>query len=71
MTLIVFDAAEQDVAEIRAFLQGRRPGLGERFLNEFERSLNRIRQFPERYALYSRRVRLCPLRVFRAGIITA
>jgi hypothetical protein len=40
MTLIVFDAAQQDVAELGAFLEARRPGLGEKFLSEFERGLN-------------------------------
>ncbi len=68
MKLVVLETAERDVADITAFLECRESGLGNRFVLEFQRALNRIKEFPERYSLYSRRIRLCPLRVFRAGI---
>lgn len=67
-TMVVVDPAEQDVADIRDFLEVRRQGFGDKFVFEFHKSLKRIEQFPERYELYSRRIRLCPMRRFKAGI---
>lgn|SRR5262245_35206344 len=65
---VVLDPAEQDVTEIRDFYEARRQGLGDKFVLEFQKSLTRIEQFPERYELYSRRIRLCPIKKFKAGI---
>lgn len=68
MKIILLDPAEDDLLAHYLFFEGRREGLGEDFLEEFLRSAERIEQFPERYAVYFGRHRLCPLRRFKVGI---
>jgi len=53
---------------IRDYLESQRPGLGEEFLEELSKASGRIEQFPQRYAMYNKLHRLCPMHRFKIGI---
>lgn len=68
MMIIILDPAEKEIEEMHDFLESRRPGLGEKFLVQIEKALDRIGESPRSYAKYFRNIRLCPLGRFKHGL---
>jgi plasmid stabilization system protein ParE len=59
--------SEQDDAA--AYYESQKPGLGLEFLDEVERAIERIRQFPNAWQKASRRSRRCRLYRFPYGLV--
>jgi len=55
--LIVRPEAERDLSEAYEWYEAQVPGLGAQFVEEFERTLESIQQFPEKQAAIYRDVR--------------
>ena len=56
--------AEADLAEARAFYEGRRGGLGDEFLESFEDTLRSIETSPEAFSVVHRQLRRTLMRRF-------
>jgi plasmid stabilization system protein ParE len=68
MNFVILESAENDVIEIWDYYEQQQEGLGERFLDEFERAADGIRRFPRMYEVVFGAIRLCPTRKFPYGI---
>ncbi len=66
--IIVLAGAEWDLEDWQDFFEARQTGLGEKFILAFRLGVERIAQFPRRYAKHWRNVRVCPLRPFHIGV---
>lgn len=55
--LSIHEAAEAEINEAADFYDARIPGLGDTFLDEIERAIGRISEFPEAAPLIQGRVR--------------
>ena len=69
MTYRFLSPAEQDVAEALAYYEEAVPGLGMEFLDELERTLQRILLQPEAWTALSEDHRRCRMRRFPYGVI--
>jgi ParE toxin of type II toxin-antitoxin system, parDE len=58
-----------EFAEAVRHYETQRPGLGDEFAAEVQRTIERILQYPEAWSLLSRRTRRCPTNRFPYGII--
>jgi plasmid stabilization system protein ParE len=61
--------ARVEFAEAVRHYETQRPGLGDEFAAEVQRTIDRILQYPEAWSLLSRRTRRCPTNRFPYGII--
>jgi plasmid stabilization system protein ParE len=62
--LIIAPEAEQDIAEVYAWCEGRRAGLGEEFLSCVDACIETIHRTPEMYAVVQENYRRALLRRF-------
>ena len=69
MTYRLLTPARQDLAEAVAYYEKAIPGLGLEFLDEVERTINRILRQPDAWARVSDRHRRCLTRRFPYGVI--
>lgn len=69
MKLSFLPYAEAELDEAIVYLESEQAELGERFRREIIKSLNRIIDYPEAYALLRSRLRRCLLKGFPYGII--
>lgn len=58
---LVLARAEWDLEDFHDYFENEQEGVVAKFIDAFQRGLDRIDQFPERYARYLRAVRICPL----------
>jgi plasmid stabilization system protein ParE len=68
-TAVLRPAAQKDVAEGDAWYEEKRPGLGDRFLLEVQRSLDRILENPRGYQRIHKEFRQLPLSHFPYVIV--
>jgi plasmid stabilization system protein ParE len=68
MRLIYHPAAEAEILEAVQFYERRVPGLGERFLHEFETAIDEIQKGPERWRVVEGDLRRFVMRRFPYGI---
>lgn len=61
--------AEREIEDALAWYDGMSQRLGDEFLKELEQSLDRIRNFPEAWAIFSTNTRRCRLQKFPYGIV--
>lgn len=71
MTYTFLSPAQSELAEAIAYYEAAVPGLGSRFLNEVERTIQRILSQPEAWTKVSEMQRRCRTRRFPYGIIYA
>ena len=69
MTYRFLSPAQQDLAEAVEYYERAVPGLGLAFLEEIERTVNRILLFPEAWTKVSERHRRCRTRRFPYGLL--
>lgn len=69
MRIRFLDVAQAEFDEAVAHYNQERPGLGNEFLTEVLKSLDRIARFPKAWRPLSKRTRRCQLRRFPYGII--
>jgi hypothetical protein len=65
----MFRAARDELAEAIAHYDGERANLGDEFLDEFVRAVERIRSWPEAWPRASRNSRRCRLNRFPYGVV--
>jgi plasmid stabilization system protein ParE len=68
MRLIYHPDAEAELLEAAQFYEQRVPGLGDRFLNEFDATVAEIQQAPERWPVIEGDLRRHVMRRFPYGI---
>ena len=66
--IIILDPAEEDLKQIFHWYEKQQTGLGLRFLLEFEKSVERIQDFPESNAKVYRHFRMAQLAKFPYGV---
>lgn len=64
LPIVLRREASQDVEQARDYLESKRPGLGQAFLNRLKESLDRIGRAPELYSVLWQTVRAARLRKF-------
>jgi hypothetical protein len=64
MDVVFLAPARAEFAEAVAYYNTQRDGLGEEFAEEVQRTIARISEYPEAWALLSRRTRRCPMNRF-------
>jgi len=69
MTYRLLAVAEAELSDAAVWYESQAPGLGQEFLDEFERTIQRILQFPEDWAEISQRHRRCLFRRFPYAIV--
>jgi hypothetical protein len=69
MDVVFLAPAQAELAEVVAYYNAQRDGLGEEFAEEVQRTIARISEYPEAWSLLSRRTRRCPTNRFPYGII--
>jgi plasmid stabilization system protein ParE len=69
MDVVFLAPAQAEFAEAVGYYNAQREGLGEEFAEEVQRTIARIREYPEAWSLLSRRTRRCPTNRFPYGII--
>jgi plasmid stabilization system protein ParE len=69
MTVSILDAAFLELEEASAFYEGKKEGLGEEFLQEFQKTVQRILDFPEAWSKAGKRGRICPTSRFPYAIV--
>jgi len=69
MDVVFLAPAQAEFAEAVVYYNAQRDGLGEEFAEEVQRTIARIREYPEAWSLLSRRTRRCPTKRFPYGII--
>lgn len=62
-------AAKQELNDTVNYYDNINPDLGDAFLDEFERTLGRIQQFPKAWSLLSENTRCCRMGRFPYSII--
>jgi plasmid stabilization system protein ParE len=67
--LVIHEAAEAEINEAADFYDIRSPGLGNEFIDEIQRAIGRISQFPEAAPLVRGRVRKRPIAKFPYSLI--
>lgn len=68
MRLTYHQEAEAELIEAAKFYEGRSPGLGHRFLREFDAAIGEIQSFPKRWAVIEGCFRCYTMRRFPFGI---
>ncbi|MBM2815532.1 MAG: plasmid stabilization system [Ignavibacteria bacterium] len=68
MKIIFHKLARNELIESRDYYDDIIFGLGEHFINEFENSLNRIKENPNLYPKVLEEIRKCNLRIFPFSI---
>ena len=66
--ITILARAERDLEDWQDYLEAQKDGLAADFVLAVQQGIERISQFPRRYAKYWRNVRICPLRPFKIGI---
>jgi hypothetical protein len=61
--------ARAELAEVVAYYNSRKEGLGAEFAEEVQRTIQRIIQYPEAWAPLSKRTRQCRTQRFPYGVI--
>ncbi len=61
--------AQAELEEAVAYYETQKEGLGSQFTEEVKRTIQRILQYPEAWALISRRTRRCRTNRFPYGVI--
>jgi plasmid stabilization system protein ParE len=69
MTYRFLSLAQQDVAEAMRYYEEAVPGLGLEFLEELERTVQRILHQPEAWTRLSEHQRRCRMRRFPYGVV--
>ncbi|MFW5711342.1 MAG: type II toxin-antitoxin system RelE/ParE family toxin [Spirochaetota bacterium] len=69
MKISFLEIAQHELDEAIAYYNSQRTGLGDEFLLEILRLLDRIGEFPEAWHPISKNVRRCRLRQFPYGIL--
>lgn len=69
LPLIINPMAEADLADAKQWYDGRRPGLGDEFLDCVDRTLDRIREWPESYAKEFQELRRATVNRFPYAIV--
>ena len=69
MTITMHAAAEDELAEAAGHYEHLQKGLGDEFLTEFRRSVDRILQFPRGWQQLDHACRRCRLHRFPYGIV--
>jgi hypothetical protein len=69
MDVVFLAPAQAEFVETVAYDNAQRAGLGEEFAEEVQRTIARISEYPEAWALLSRRTRRCPTNRFPYGIL--
>jgi plasmid stabilization system protein ParE len=69
MDIRFFDIAQRELDEAVEYYNTESPGLGEQFLLEVLRTLERIRQYPEAWHPFTQNTRRCQTRRFPYGIV--
>jgi plasmid stabilization system protein ParE len=69
MKILFVSAAEKEFVAAIEFYEMEMPGLGQAFIQEIEKSLHRITQFPKSYTALSKNTRRCLVSRFPYGII--
>ena len=67
--LVIHDAAEAEINEAADFYDIRSPGLGSVFVDEIERAIHNISEFPEASPLIRGRVRKRPIAKFPYSLV--
>ena len=60
--------AEWDLEDLQDYFEAQQIGLGIDFVRAFRQGIERIAQFPRRYAKHWGAIRICPLRPFKVGV---
>ncbi|MDP1613576.1 MAG: type II toxin-antitoxin system RelE/ParE family toxin [Sulfuritalea sp.] len=69
MDLYFSPAAQVELDDAFAYLEGEQPGLGYRFTADVDEALGRIRMYPLAWHPLGRNLRRCHLKHFRYGVI--
>lgn len=69
MTVELHEEAEQELTAAFEWYEGQRPGLGDAFVTEFRRAVDRMLQFPGGWRRLSKRSRRCRLNRFPYGVV--
>ena len=69
MKIRFLDIAQIELNEAIKYFENESPGLGEDFLKEVLKSLDRVGRHPQAWHPYSKRTRRCLLRKFPYGLI--
>lgn len=69
MTVVVLDEAETELNEAQDYYEAARPGLGDAFLDAFERAIARILRHPRAYPVVEDDVRRCLLSGFPYALL--
>ena len=65
----LLSSACEDLRDAHLYYENQSPGLGNRFLDEFESVLRRIQAHPEAWTPVSQRLRRCMFRVFPYAVL--
>jgi hypothetical protein len=65
----LLDIAQRELDEAVEYDNAESPGLGEQFLLEVLRTLDRIRQYPEAWHSFTQNTRQCQTRRFPYGMV--
>lgn len=69
MNIRILETAKLEIEQSYEFYEKQQLGLGKKFINEFEKSIELIKEFPTGWSLVSKRVRMCRMNNFPFGII--
>lgn len=69
MTVLLLDAAGEDLDAAFAYYEAKRPGLGRQLVNEFRKGVDRILQFPDAWQPLDEVYRRYRLHRFPYGIV--
>jgi len=58
--IVILDPAETDLIELFDFYEARRAGLGDKFIIDFLKCLERIEQFPRQFAVIIAGIEFAP-----------
>jgi toxin ParE2 len=67
--ICIVRAAQQEIDEAFEYYESQMPGLGSEFIEEFEKAIHRIEQFPEAWHPFSTNTRRCQFNRFPYGIV--
>lgn len=69
MNYRLLSVAEAELAEVALWYEAQAPGLGQQFLDEFERTMERVVRFPDAWTKISVRHRRCLFRRFPYAVV--